>query len=128
MTIATPKARANGVKTIQAGDPGSVVLKKLSPGAPGTRRLSERYGNALVCVRYREDVQTGRRLTTVELVVESRPLPPPAGVRIAYGETELRRKVKAAGGVWDAECKLWRLPKSTIRRLNLTQRIATENA
>jgi hypothetical protein len=41
------------------------VSKKLSPGMPGTLRLLERYGAALVCVRYREiEAPDGaRRLT-----------------------------------------------------------------
>jgi hypothetical protein len=74
-------------------------------------------------VRYREDRQSGQRLTTVELIVDQRPLPPLAGVRVAYEETELRRQVKAAGGQWDAGNKLWRLPKSLVRKLKLEQRL-----
>ncbi|MDP1652522.1 MAG: hypothetical protein Q8L56_07345 [Rhodocyclaceae bacterium] len=54
--------------------------------------------------------------------MEERPLPAPPGVRIAYGETELRRQVKTAGGTWDAGQKLWRLPKSMIRKLKLEHR------
>jgi hypothetical protein len=112
--------------------PGSIaggsVIKKLAPSAAGAKRLTERYGDTLVCVRYRDDVATGMRLTTVELVVDARPLPAPAGVRIAYGEVDLRNRVKAAGGVWDAEQKLWRLPKSTIRKLKLEKRTVIENA
>lgn len=105
-----------------------MVLKKLPPDAPGAKRLAARYGAALLCVRYREDCRAGQRLTTVELIVDQRPLPALAGVRIAYGEADLRRKVKEAGGIWDAEQKLWRLPKSSIRKLKLEQRIVTENA
>lgn len=71
----------------------SVVLKKLSPEAPGAKRLAARYGAALLCVRYREDSQSGKRLTTVELIVDQRPLPTPVSVRIAFDETELRRQV-----------------------------------
>lgn len=107
---------------------GGSVLKKLAPGAPGAKRLAAHYGPALVCVRYREDPQGGRRLTTVELIVEERPLPALSGVRIAYGETELRRQVKAAGGTWDAQSKLWRLPKSMIRKLKLGNRVVPEAA
>jgi hypothetical protein len=125
----TPDAQAQARIAASKGTvPGGNVLKKLAPGAPGTKRLSARHGYALVCVRYREDTQTGRRLTTVELVVESRPLPPLPGVRIAYGETELRQRAKAAGCNGDAENKLWRLPKSAIRKLNLIERIVPENA
>lgn len=107
---------------------GGTVIKKLPPTAPGAKRLTERFGGALVCVRYREEAESGKRLTTVELIVAERPLPARTGVRIAYGETELRRRVKEAGGIWDAEHKVWRLPKSTIRKLKLEQRVVTENA
>lgn len=82
------------------------VVKKLAPGAPGTRRLLQRYGSTLVCVRYREvEAPDGanRRQTTIELVIDERPTKPrDAWLRIAYGETELRRAVRQAGGTWDA--------------------------
>jgi hypothetical protein len=107
---------------------GSVVLKKLSPTSAGARRYAGRYGDTLVCVRYREDPVARRRLTTVELIVDVRPLPAIPGVRIAYGETELRQQVKAAGGIWDAQNKLWRLPTSVIRKLKLEQRVVAEHA
>lgn len=118
MSHASPSPRPPG---------GGSVLKKLAPTAPGAKRLAARYGDALICVRYREDQQTGQRLTTVELIVETRDRPPrpvpQATVRIAYGETELRHRVKAAGGTWDAERKLWHLPKTAIRKLQLLHRM-----
>lgn len=92
---------------------GGSVIKKLAPSAPGAKRLAARHGDSLICVRYRDDPATGQRLTTVELIVDARPLPPPAGIRIAYDEIELRRRVKAAGGIWDAEHKLWRLKRTS---------------
>lgn len=104
------------------------VLKKLSPSAPGAKRLTQRYGDALVCVRYRDDAAGRRRLTTVELIVDERPLPPPAAVRVAFEETELRSQVKAAGGIWDGKRKLWSLPRAAIRKLKLEHRIVSEKA
>lgn len=112
--------------TPSAGE-GSVVTKKLAPGAAGIKRLEARFGPALVCVRYRLDPANRRRLTTVELIVDQRPLPADPYVRIAYGETDLRRRVKLAGGAWDAERKLWQVPRETIRRLKLEKRIVGEN-
>lgn len=50
------------------------VTKKLLPGAPGTKRFKKKYGRRLVCVRYRKDPENERRLTTVEIVVDERPL------------------------------------------------------
>ncbi len=107
---------------------GGVVLKKLSPTAAGAKRLATRYGPSLVCVRYREDSAGGRRLTTVELIVDERPLPPPLALRVAYEEAELRSQVKAAGGTWDGKRKLWLLPRAAVRKLKLEHRIVPEKA
>ena len=102
----------------------SVVLKKLAPTAAGARRLAARFGDALVCVRYREDAKGTHRLTTVELIVDMRPLPPgELLVRIAYDETDLRARVKDAGGTWDGKLKLWRVSRTTVRKLKLTSRV-----
>ncbi|MGE4520628.1 MAG: hypothetical protein AB7E04_14095 [Desulfobacteraceae bacterium] len=42
----------------------------LKPGQRGTKRLSEKYGDQLVCVRYRYDDATKKRYKTVELIVD----------------------------------------------------------
>lgn len=52
----------------------SRVTKTLQPGQPGTTRWQNAYGDHLVCVRYREDLQANARYVTVELVLETRPL------------------------------------------------------
>ncbi len=36
----------------------------------GTKKLLARYGERLVCVRYRYDSATGRRVKTAELIVQ----------------------------------------------------------
>lgn len=106
----------------------AAVVKKLAAGAAGTQRLLARYGEALVCVRYRQEA-SGRRYTTVELVVDERPgKPASAQVRIGYQETALRQQVMAAGGTWDALGKLWNLPKSAVRQLGLQDRVVPKNA
>ena len=104
---------------------GSAVLKKLSPTAPGAKRFAHRYCDALVCVHYREDATGRRRLTTVELIVDQRPIPSPPCVRVAWEEVALRQQIKAAGGVWDAKLKLWRLSKASIRALKLEHRVVS---
>lgn len=110
------------------GAAGAAVVKKLSSGAAGTQRLLARFGAALVCVRYRQDVARNQRYTTVELVVDERPGKPLSSlVRIGYQETSLRQQVKAAGGVWDAQQKLWSLPRAAIRRLGLKDRVVPKN-
>ncbi|HEX5802247.1 MAG TPA: hypothetical protein VFY24_04440 [Azospira sp.] len=119
----------NGPPTVASmGDSGllqSTTVKRLKPGAPGTKRLLERYGSALVCVRYRLDGESGRRFTTIEIAVEERPAPAnrDVWVRVGYEETELRLKIKKAGGTWDKDHKLWRLPAKSAKALQLQNRI-----
>lgn len=106
----------------------STTIKRLKQGNPGTRRLLQRYGADLLCVRYRIDRSTGKRFPTVELLVEERAGPPAAmvWVRMGYGETEVRRQIKESGGVWDAERKLWRVSGYIARALKLEKRIVKD--
>ena len=50
----------------------------LVPGQNGTKKLVTRYGDRLVCVRYRYDAQRKVRHKTVELIVETTPWDPRA--------------------------------------------------
>jgi hypothetical protein len=47
----------------------------------------------------------------------------PVAVTVAFGETELRQRVKQAGGKWDRERKVWLLPYGIARKLWLHGRI-----
>ena len=83
----------------------------LQPGSNGAKKLTERYGSRLVCVRYRYDRERKRRLKTVELIEEDVPWVVPTEVdhylvKIAYEEGVLREKVKAAGAEWVRERRL----------------------
>ena len=49
----------------------------LKPGQDGTKQELEKYGGALVCIRFRYDVKSGKRLKTVELIVEATDWKPP---------------------------------------------------
>ncbi len=104
------------------------VIKKLQPEDAGARRWAAEFGDRLLCVRYRVDPQRQRRQTTVELVVEEVPTVASlrVGLRIAWAETELRQRVKASGGKWDASAALWMLPLGTARQLGLVDRIVTK--
>jgi hypothetical protein len=42
----------------------------LRPGQKGTKKLVTRFGDRLICVRYRYDTMRGKRFTTVELIVD----------------------------------------------------------
>lgn len=95
--------------------------------------LVRKYGDKLVCVRYRYDVQSCQRHKTVELIEESVPWHPrgsreahlmqraaeePVLVKIDYNERELRETVKQAGGYWQPDEKAWSMCR-TAQRLAL---------
>ncbi|MFK7848438.1 MAG: hypothetical protein AB8G77_24325 [Rhodothermales bacterium] len=48
----------------------------LRPGARGTIRLVRQYGEKLICVRYRYNPESNRRIKTVELIIDERPWAP----------------------------------------------------
>jgi hypothetical protein len=117
------------------------VLKTLRPGAPGAKRLLDRFGESLVCVRYRHDPSHDVRVTTVELILESTrarrrrsanrspdPPEPVVGVSVHYRETDLRARIKQAGGRWRPDTRLWELPLGAARRLSLVNRIVRQRA
>lgn len=105
------------------------IIKKLAPGDAGTKRLGQRFGKDLVCVRYRQDREAGRRYTTVEVVVDSgRMAAPPAKpgwllVRLAWDETDLRKQAIRLGAVWDPRKRAWRMSPEAALALHLTQRV-----
>lgn len=47
--------------------------KHLKPGENGTLRLVERFGDTLLCVRYRYDAIRDMRIKTAEIIVDERP-------------------------------------------------------
>ncbi len=103
----------------------------LKPGQKGTKKLVEEYGKSLLYVRYRYDETRGMRLKTVEIVVEEKPWRPSARLRagdivsvaVNFTEKALREKVKALGGKWDQEDKVWHVPFGLIRGTDLEARI-----
>jgi len=46
------------------------VLAIRRPGQRGTQKLVTRYGDRLVCVRYRYDAAAGKRYKTVEIIID----------------------------------------------------------
>ena len=124
-SAATAPAGARPGAALLAAPPPTRVIKKLGPKAPGARRWAAAYGEQLVCVRYRVDLQGQRRQTTVELVVDEAPTLNSVlvGLRVAWGEKELGKAVRAAGGTWDAKARLWMLSLGQARSLGLTDRI-----
>ena len=88
----------------------------LKPGKPGTKRLTEKYGDSLLCIRFKYDEVSRQRLKTVELIVEKTKWTPPqprydsdtlVPLRIEVSELQARSQAKAAGGRWDPEKRIW---------------------
>ena len=89
-------------------------------------------------MRHKFDPETGARYTTVELIeevidnhghVESAGAQQPKqfgqrlGVRVEYWENEIRKQVKAAGGIWRPRQKLWELRYEDVVKLGLESRV-----
>lgn len=103
----------------------------LKPGDKGTRQLHKKYGDQLVCVRYRYDPKARMRYKTVELIVDAKPYVPEnsakyfaeVSVRIEFHEQHLRDQAKALGAQWDPQNKIWRMRFKDAIDLNLEDRI-----
>jgi hypothetical protein len=105
------------------------VVKTLWPKQAGTIRLTRRFGDALVCVRYRHDATGLHRFTTVEVIVDEAPVSGLRvdrriyGVHIGLHESELRARAIGQGARWDNHSKLWRMRGKAIKFLGLRERI-----
>ena len=93
----------------------------------------EKFGTALLCVRYRYDAKRGVRLKTVEIVVEEKPLLSPrfkdsdvVPVLVAFDEMEFRDQLRKMRAKWDPQLKVWFVPYRLIRDTELESRIAAE--
>lgn len=47
-------------------------LVTLRPGARGTIKLVQQYGDQLICVRYRYNLDTRTRIKTIELIIDEK--------------------------------------------------------
>jgi len=110
------------------------IKATFKPGQNGTRQLVQKYGDQLVCVRYRYDKLRQKRYKTVELIVDEQDWVPGVRfastervlVRIGFGEEELRETVKQNGGFWNPEKKAWVLPFAKVLELGLEHRMVDE--
>jgi menaquinone-dependent protoporphyrinogen IX oxidase len=108
---------------------------KLLPGQNGTKSLVAKYGDALLCVRYRYDKQSSTRLKTVELIIERTPWKPSAHrfldttlvpVRIGYHDKVLQERAKEAHGKWDPKKHAWYIQFGRIKGTELEKLIILE--
>lgn len=108
----------------------------LKPGQHGTKRLVERYGDALLCVRFRYDAELRQRLKTIELIVERSDWTPPPPryasdtlVPLYINATDIRMRThaKKAGARWDPEKKLWFVKYGQIAGTQLEKHIQVDS-
>jgi len=104
----------------------------LKPGRPGTRDLVEKYGEQLVCVRYRYDDELGIRYKTVELIVDEKPWKPRTSqyrptdlvhVKVEPHESQLRSALQLLGGRYHPSSDTWLIAHAALTALRLTHRI-----
>lgn len=104
------------------------VTKKIKPGQRGAIKLSRSYGQALLCVRYRENHDGTERLTTIELVIErviiQKRDDPIVLFKIRSDELALRNEAMRRGAKYDPIRRMWRLSRSEVLRMGLNNRIA----
>ena len=112
------------------------VVKKMNPGAKGTIKLVQQYGDRLVCVRYRYDYTNKRKMKTVELIIEEAPLSSSTSrtpmnkimkLVVEWGEINVARLIRSAGGRWNRQEKVWELPYRQVLMLGLEERIVPKS-
>ena len=97
--------------------------KHLKPGENGTLRLVERFGDTLLCVRYRYDAIRDMRIKTAEIIVDEKPgkgVPrlretDIVNVQVPFTMKALRDRLKSVGAMWHPAQKLWSVQWGLIR-------------
>ena len=104
------------------------VAKTMQADARGAMKLGRKFGDTLICVRYRLSPDGSQRVTTVELQVDrvavQKKANPAVSVKIYASETHLVAKAKAKGAWFNAKTRLWRMHQNDVYALGLTGRVA----
>jgi hypothetical protein len=129
-SAALSRPRAPAPSPAAAPAPGGNVTKTIRPDQPGALKQRRLHGSRLVCVRYRIDAEQQRRYTTVELIVDEAPWPPPkahAGrwvyVRLRPDEHRLCNLIQSLGGTFAKTHQAWQLTPTLAKQLRLTDRL-----
>ena len=108
------------------------VAKTMQPDDKGAVKLARKYGETLVCVRYRLSNDGSERITTVELEVDRvgvrQRTNPEVSVKIYASEADLREKAKAKGARYNGKTRLWRMTANDAVALGLASRVARPEA
>ncbi|RPJ03956.1 MAG: hypothetical protein EHM28_14300 [Spirochaetaceae bacterium] len=104
----------------------------LKPGQPGTRQELKKYGDKLLCVRYRVDPDNFLKYKTVEIIesvisnrMKRKSIPPnkKIDIRLNPYDSSIRKIVIQAGGHWDPKKRVWQLSYRQIINLGLEKYI-----
>ena len=110
------------------------VIKTLKPNAPGAKRFQEQWGDKLIAVRYRKNIDTDSHFTTIEIIVDERKYGASCvsqgkivinknsivAIRTPAWDKETRRKLIQSGAVWHKKEKLWLARYGLVSALGLT--------
>ena len=104
------------------------VSKTMQADARGAIKLSRKFGETLICVRYRLSPDGNQRVTTVEIEVDrvevQKKANPPVSAKIYASEKKLIAQAKAKGAWFNAKTRLWRMHQNDAYVLGLADRIA----
>lgn len=105
------------------------LYRKIAAGKPGTKKITEQYGEDLVCVRYRYDAESKIKYKTIEIIIDrgvwihKKRQEKIVAIRTSFDEVEIRNRIKSAGGKWDYFNKVWRIKYGKVKELGLEDRI-----
>ncbi len=105
----------------------------LKPGQRGTKKLCAKYGDTLVCVRYRYDDIKKKRYKTVELIIDEVDWKPETrkrnvsprivAIRVDPSEIKIKDRIKDEGGKWNRRTRRWEAGYDDVIRMGLKERI-----
>ncbi|MGD0339911.1 MAG: hypothetical protein ABSB78_14115 [Bacteroidota bacterium] len=112
------------------GDKMKRTRQTIKAGERGTAKYVQKYGLNLLFVRYYYDWEKKRRITTAEVIIDKKDWIPKkikpttiVKVKVDWAETGIRQSIKANGGKWNSERKLWEIPFGKVKELGLQRRI-----
>ncbi len=109
-----------------------ITTKTLLPGKSGTKKEFIKYGENLIHVRYKYDLEKRRTIKTIEIIISEKswnknqnrkPFNKNVYIKIAFNEKQLHRTIKHIGGIWDDEKKLYKVRYGDVKNLGLENRI-----
>ena len=131
--LVTAESHALAAQPCAADLVDSKVVKRLRPDQRGALKLGRRYGDALVCVRYRHSADGRLRFTTIELVVDQAPVmrrspikqDPIVLVRLPWMDQRSFTLLIGRGATWHRDRRIWSMPESMAKSFGPAARIVS---